>query len=101
MYTMTIKYIFYCLHIYYPEEPHIPQIKYKGKNLILTGHIRHELYDIYKKNLDLIFDILGTGRTRKRSKVKREVLMDTKQGTWELVYVETEDDIVLIHLKLR
>lgn len=98
---MTIKYILYGTHIYYPGDSQFYEVKYKGKNLILTGHIKVELYDVYKKNLDLIFDILGTGEMTIQSKEKKRVLMETKKGTWELIYVETEDDIVLIHLKLR
>ncbi len=78
-----------------------PNVKYKGKNLILTGHIRTELYDTYKKNLDLIFEILSYGSSSKQSKEKTKVRLGTKKGTWELVYVETEDEIILIHLKLR
>ncbi len=79
----------------------LPEIKYKGKYIILTGHIKNELYDIYKKNLDLIFEILSSGISSKQSKDKTKVLMTTKKGLWELVYVETEDEIILIHLKLR
>ena len=79
----------------------LPEIKYKGKDIILTGHIRNELYDVYKKNLDLIFEILSSGTSSKQSKEKTKVLLKTKKGQWELVYVETEDEIILIHLKLK
>ena len=79
----------------------MPEIKYKGKDIILTGHIRNELYDVYKKNLDLIFEILSSGTSSKQSKEKTKVLLKTKKGQWELVYVETEDEIILIHLKLK
>ncbi|WP_455391428.1 hypothetical protein [[Eubacterium] cellulosolvens] len=79
----------------------LPEIKYKGKDIILTGHIKNELYDIYKKNLDLIFEILSSGTSSKQSKEKTKVQLKTKKGHWELVYVETEDEIILIHLKLR
>ena len=34
----------------------LPAIKFKGKDIILTGHIKNELYDIYKKNLDLQYN---------------------------------------------
>ena len=78
-----------------------PDVKYRGKNLILTGHIQKELYNIYKKNLDLIFEILSAGIASKQSKEKTNIKLKTKKGTWELVYIETEDEIVLIHLKLR
>ena len=78
-----------------------PVVKFKGKNLILTGHIQKELYDIYNKNLDLIFEILSAGVASKQSKEKTNIKLKTKKGTWELVYAETEDDIILIHLKLR
>ena len=79
----------------------LPEIKYKGKDIILTGHIRNELYDVYKKNLDLIFEILSSGTSSKQSKKKTKVLLKTKKGQRELVYVETEDEIILIHLKLK
>ena len=79
----------------------LPEIKFKGKDIILTGHIRNELYDVYKKNLDLIFEILSTGVSSKQSKEKIKVQLKTRKGQWELVYVETEDEIILIHLKLR
>ena len=79
----------------------LPEIKYKGKDIILTGHIRNELYDVYKKNLDLIFEILSSGTSSKQSKEKTKVQLKTKKGQWELVYVETEDEIILIHLKLK
>ena len=32
---------------------------------------------------------------------KTKVQLMTKKGQWELVYVESEDEIILIHLKLR
>ena len=79
----------------------MPGIEYKGKYIILTGHIRNELYDVYKKNLDLNFEILGSGKSSKQSKEKTKVQLKTKKGQWELVYVETDDEIILIHLKLR
>ncbi len=50
----------------------LPEIKYKGKNIILTGHIKNELYDVYKKNLDLIFEILSSGTSIKQSKRKNK-----------------------------
>jgi hypothetical protein len=78
-----------------------PEIKYKGKDIILTGHIKNELYDVYKKNLDLIFEILSDGISSKQSKQKTKVQLKTKKGQWDLVYVETDDEIILIHLKLR
>jgi hypothetical protein len=78
-----------------------PEIKYKGKDIILTGHIKNELYDVYKKNLDLIFEILSDGISSKQSKQKTKVQLKTKKGQWDLVYVKTDDEIILIHLKLR
>ena len=78
-----------------------PDVKFKGKNVILTGHIQKELYDKYNKNLNLIFEILSVGIALKQSKEKTNNKLKTKKGTWELVYTETEDAIVLIHLKLR
>ena len=79
----------------------IPEIKYKGKDIILTGHIKNELYDVYNKNLDLIFEILSSGISTKQSKEKTKVQLKSKKGQWELVYVETDNEIILIHLKLR
>jgi hypothetical protein len=79
----------------------LPEIKFKGKDIILTGYIKNELYDVYKKNLDLIFEILSSGTSSKQSKEKTKVQLKTKKGLWELVYVETEKEIILIHLKLR
>jgi hypothetical protein len=79
----------------------LPEIKFKGKDIILTGYIKNELYDVYKKNLDLIFEILSSGTSSKQSKEKTKVQLKTKKGLWELVYVKTEKEIILIHLKLR
>ena len=92
----------YTLLIAYIEVGQL-KIKHKSKHkeLILTGHIKRELYDRYKKNLDLIFEILMDGNYSKESKEKFKVEYRTKHGIWELVYVETENEIILIHLKLR
>ena len=78
-----------------------PDVKFQDKDLILTGHIKRELYDQYGKNLDLIFEIMKDGTSGKQSKDKRNIKLKTKGGTWELVYVENEGEIILIHLKLR
>ena len=75
------KYIFNQIHIY-KGDTLIPEIKFKGKDIILTGHIKNELYDIYKKNLDIIFEILSSGTSSKQSKDKTKVLMRTKKGLW-------------------
>ncbi|UCH90078.1 MAG: hypothetical protein JSV49_05395 [Thermoplasmata archaeon] len=77
------------------------RISSKRKDLILTGHCRNELYDKYKKNLDLIIEILTGGLHSKESKEKSMVRLRTKKGIWELVYVETENELILIHLKFR
>ena len=58
----------------------LPEIKYKGKDIILTGHIKNELYDVYKKNLDLIFEILSSGTSSKQSKEKTKVQLKTTQN---------------------
>lgn len=76
-------------------------IRYKGKELIETGHFKDELYNEYRKNLDLVEDILELGVHRKESKSKMIATMSSKNGTWELVYSETVDELVLIHIKLR
>ena len=76
-------------------------IRYNNKDLVLTGHFKNELYTYYKKNLDLIVDIFHTGTHNKESKDKSVVCMKTKGGKWELVYIETENEIVLVHIKLR
>ena len=76
-------------------------IIYNGKELIETGHFKEELYYKYRKNLDLVEDILESGVHQKKSKKKMIVIMPTENGIWELVYAETIDELVLIHIKLR
>jgi len=76
-------------------------IIYNGKELIETGHFKEELYYKYRKNLDLVEDILESGVHQKESKKKMIAIMPTKDGIWELVYAETVDELVLIHIKLR
>ena len=61
-------------------------ILFKGKELIETGHFKEEIYYKYRKNLDLVEDILELGVHRKESKNKMIATMPTKDGTWELVY---------------
>jgi len=78
-----------------PEE-----LKFKNKDLIETGHFKNELYNIYRKNLDFVLEILEKGEYEKESKEKVRVEKKTKKGVWELVYAETDKGIVLIHLKL-
>ena len=75
------------------------KVTFKGKEIIESGHFKNELYNVYKKNLDLIFKILEEGTHTKESKEKVRVEKRTKGGKWELVYIETEKEIVLIHLK--
>ena len=77
------------------------QILYNGKVLIETGHFKKELYDKYRKILGLVTDILNNGKHRKESKEKICVNYPTKRGLWELVYIETTDEIILVHIKLR
>ncbi len=77
----------------------LDKVTFKGKEIIESGHFKNELYNIYKKNLDLIFKILEEGTHTKESKEKVRVEKQTKGGRWELVYTETEKEIVLIHLK--
>ncbi len=75
------------------------KVTFKKKEIIESGHFKNELYNIYKKNLNLIFEILEEDTHTKESKEKVRVEKQTKGGRWELVYVETENEIVLIHLK--
>lgn len=78
-----------------PEE-----LRFKNKDLIETGHFKNELYNIYRKNLDFVLEILEKGEHRKESKEKMRVERKAKNGVWELVYAETDKEIILIHLKL-
>ncbi|MEE8403686.1 MAG: hypothetical protein V3R93_08035 [Candidatus Hydrothermarchaeaceae archaeon] len=75
------------------------KVTFKGKEIIESGHFKNELYNVYKKNLDLVFEILEDGAHTKESKEKMRVEKRTKGGRWELVYVETENEIVRVHLK--
>jgi hypothetical protein len=75
------------------------KVTFNGKIIIESGHFKNELYNVYKKNQDLVFEILEEGTHTKESKEKTRVEKQTKGGRWELVYVETENEIVLIHLK--
>ncbi len=78
-----------------PEE-----LRFKNKDLIETGHFKNELYNIYRKNLDFVLEILEKGEHEKESKEKVRVERKAKNGVWELVYAETDKEIILIHLKL-
>ncbi len=75
------------------------KVTFKKKEIIESGHLKNELYNVYKKNLDLVFEILEEGTHTKESNQKTRVEKQTKGGKWELVYIETESEIVLIHLK--
>jgi len=75
------------------------ELKFKNKDLIETGHFKNELYSIYRKNLDFVLEILEKGEHEKESKEKVRVIKKAKGGVWELVYAETDKEIVLIHLK--
>jgi len=71
------------------------------RKLVTTKAFRDELYDIYKKDLDLVHEILDEGKHQPESKQKTQVEKKTKGGYWELVYSLKDDSVVLIHLKLR
>jgi hypothetical protein len=75
------------------------KVTFKGKELIESGHFKNELYTIYKKNLDLAIELLEEGMHVRISKEKMKTEKKTKGGKWELVYAETANEIVLIHLK--
>lgn len=74
---------------------------WKGKRIKVTDSFREELYDKYRKSLDLVQEILDEGRHVPESREKNYVTKPTKEGFWELVYAEKENYIILIHLKLR
>ncbi len=76
------------------------KVTFKGKELVESGHFKNELYNVYRKNLDLVIEILKEGVHTHVSKAKMKVEKKTRDKTWELVYAETENEIVLIHLKL-
>ncbi len=75
------------------------KVTFKGKELVESGHFKNELYAVYKKNLDLAVEILEEGMHVRISREKMKAEKRTKGGKWELVYAETEKEIVLIHLK--
>jgi len=75
------------------------KVTFKGKDIIESGHFKNELYTVYRKNLDLVFEILEEGAHTRESKEKVRVEKKTKGGRWELVFVETEKAMVLVHLK--
>lgn len=79
----------------------LDEMLFNGKNFVETGHFKRELYDVYGKNLDLVIDILERGKHSIESKSKTKAELRTFNGTWELVYVEGEGEIILVHLKLR
>lgn len=74
---------------------------WRGKKLITTNEFRNELYSKYKKNLDLVHEILNEGKHAAESRQKQIVRKPTKGGYWELVYAEKSGCVILIHLKLR
>jgi hypothetical protein len=51
--------------------------------------------------LDLVIEILEEGIHKRESKGKIRAEKVTKDGKWELVYIGTENEIVLVHIKLR
>ncbi len=76
------------------------KVTFKGKELVESGHFKNELYNLYRKNLDLAIEILKEGTHTRVSKDKTKVEKKTLGGKWELIYAETENEIVLIHIKL-
>ena len=74
---------------------------WRGKRLKLTDHFIGELYNKYKKSLDLVHEILDEGEHSHESTGKVCAVKPTKKGFWELVYVDKKNYIVLIHIKLR
>ena len=74
---------------------------FRGKLLVRTGHFHEECYGRYRKNLHFALELLENGAHEKDSKEKMRVLKRSRNGVWELVYVECPSEIVLIHLKLR
>jgi hypothetical protein len=40
------------------------KVTFNGKELVESGHFKNELYNAYKKNLDLVIEILEEGSTR-------------------------------------
>ncbi len=59
---------------------------FDGRELVETGHFRHELYDVYRKTLDFVMHLLETGVHEKESGEKFRVEKKSRRGTWELVY---------------
>jgi hypothetical protein len=77
------------------------KVTFNGKELVESGHFKNKLYSVYKKNLDLVIEILEEGIHKRESKEKIRAEKVTKDGEWELVYIGTENEIVLVHIKLR
>ena len=73
-----------------------------GKKLNLYHHfmivlvICQKSSEVFKLNCGFLEYV-----PKKQSKEKSVVYKQTKGGKWELVYVETENEIILIHIKLR
>ncbi|HLF05754.1 MAG TPA: hypothetical protein VI893_01025 [Thermoplasmata archaeon] len=49
--------------------------------------------------MDLVLEVLEEGEPLRESKDRTKVTKKTKGGSWEIVYAETQDQIVLIHFK--
>ena len=76
-------------------------LEFKDKKLVTTMSFLNELIDVYNKDMNLVVDILKNGEHIKESRNKIYVKKQTTNGFWELVYVEYNGEITLIHLKLR
>lgn len=75
--------------------------EFNGKEIIETTHFRNELYNKYRKTLDIAVEILKRRNHTKESKDKTMAHLRTKKGIWEVAFAETENNIILIYIKLR
>jgi hypothetical protein len=77
------------------------EVCWNGRVLVTTKSFRQELYDRYRKNLDLVLLILEDGVHERESREKTRVVKKSKNGFWELVYTERNSCLILVHLKFR
>ncbi len=66
---------------------------------MVTRHFAAELFDKERKTMDLALEVLEEGKPQGESKDRTKATKRTKDGSWEIVYTETQDQIVLIHFK--
>ena len=66
---------------------------------MVTRHFAAELFDEERKTMDLVLEVLEAGKPRRESRGRTKVTKKTKGGSWEIVYAETRDQVVLIHFK--